>query len=84
MRLPATSLEQGIAREALRLGAAALALALAVPYPLRAQHPAEKGPRVGQAIPPFRAIDQFGRRQSFRTLRGRQGLVLLFFRSADW
>lgn len=38
----------------------------------------------GTAAPPFALEDQFGRRQSNETLKGRNGTVLLFFRSADW
>jgi hypothetical protein len=42
------------------------------------------GPEVGQRIPGFEARDQEGRTQTFETLRGAKGLVLLFVRSADW
>ncbi len=42
------------------------------------------GPAVGSRIPAFEATDQNGRRQTFETLRGPKGLVLLFVRSADW
>lgn len=42
------------------------------------------GPAVGAKIPPFEAADQFGRRQTFESLRGPKGLALLFVRSADW
>jgi hypothetical protein len=42
------------------------------------------GPAVGQRIPKFDAVDQTGRRQNFKTLRGPHGLALLFVRSADW
>lgn len=38
----------------------------------------------GQKIPAFTAQDQFGREQSNETLKGTNGTVLLFFRSADW
>ena len=44
----------------------------------------EKGPRLGEAAPLFQSRDQFGRAQTFATLKGPRGLVLLFFRSADW
>jgi hypothetical protein len=44
----------------------------------------EKGPRIGDALPPFEAQDQFGRTETLASLRGPKGLVLLFFRSADW
>ena len=42
------------------------------------------GPAIGARIPVFAAVDQNGRRQTFETLRGPKGLVLLFVRSADW
>ncbi len=45
---------------------------------------AECGPRVGEVIPPFEAQDQFGRRQTFETIRGPAGALVVFVRSADW
>jgi len=42
------------------------------------------GPSVGQKMPPFTARDQFGREVSSDALKGANGIVLLFFRSADW
>jgi hypothetical protein len=39
---------------------------------------------VGQTAPAFASTDQFGRQQSIETLKGSNGTVLLFFRSADW
>jgi hypothetical protein len=39
---------------------------------------------VGQKAPRFAAHDQFGHEQSNETLKGPNGTVLLFFRSADW
>jgi hypothetical protein len=39
---------------------------------------------VGQKAPDFSVPDQFGHQQSLETLRGKNGTVLLFFRSADW
>lgn len=42
------------------------------------------GLAVGQKAPAFSARDQFGRAQTLETLRGANGTVLLFFRSADW
>jgi hypothetical protein len=45
---------------------------------------ADPGPAVGQPLAPFEAPDQDGRPRSFESLRGPNGLVLLFFRSADW
>jgi len=39
---------------------------------------------IGTRAPAFSLEDQFGHQQSNETLRGRNGTVLLFFRSADW
>jgi len=42
------------------------------------------GLAVGQKAPAFSVRDQFGRVQTLDTLKGKNGIVLLFFRSADW
>jgi len=42
------------------------------------------GLAVGQKAPPFSLRDQFGKTQTLETLKGANGTVLLFFRSADW
>jgi hypothetical protein len=42
------------------------------------------GIAVGQKAPAFSARDQFGHLQTLDTLKGPNGTVLLFFRSADW
>ena len=42
------------------------------------------GLEVGQRAPAFSARDQFGKLQNLDTLKGSNGTVLLFFRSADW
>lgn len=39
---------------------------------------------VGQKAPAFSARDQFGAQQTLDSLKGPNGTVLLFFRSADW
>ena len=39
---------------------------------------------VGEKAPAFSIRDQFGHDQSNETLKGPNGTVLLFFRSADW
>jgi len=46
--------------------------------------PMSIGLAVGQKAPPFAVRDQFGRVETLETLKGRNGTVLLFFRSADW
>jgi hypothetical protein len=40
--------------------------------------------KTGDTIPELAGIDQFGKPQDFNSLEGPNGLVLLFFRSADW
>ncbi len=42
------------------------------------------GLAVGQKAPAFTLRDEFGKTQTLETLRGANGTVLLFFRSADW
>jgi hypothetical protein len=46
--------------------------------------PFDPGPAIGDRLPVLEAVDQEGRPQTFESLRGPKGLVLLFFRSADW
>lgn len=42
------------------------------------------GPAVGAKLPPITAADQSGRARDLASLGGKQGLVLLVTRSADW
>ena len=49
-----------------------------------AQGPMRLGPEPGSRAPEFTLQDQSGRKQSVASLMGRNGLVLVFFRSADW
>jgi len=44
----------------------------------------EIGIAVGQKMPRFVAPDQFGKEISSERLKGPNGTMLLFFRSADW
>ena len=54
-------------------------------YPLPARdHNLQTGPAVEKRVPDFQVIDHRGQKQTFDTLRGRNGLVMLFHRSADW
>lgn len=46
--------------------------------------PPDVGPAVGEAIPRFEASDQAGRLRTFDDLKGPNGLMLLFVRSANW
>jgi hypothetical protein len=62
---------------AIRPPALVLALALAAAGQV-------SGPPVGAKIPAFEGAGQDGRPQTFETIRGPKGAVLVFFRSADW
>jgi peroxiredoxin len=42
------------------------------------------GITVGDKIPSIASVDQFGHPQTFESLRGKHGLLLLFSRSSDW
>lgn len=44
----------------------------------------DPGPRIGEPLPPFQAVDQDGRARDFLSLKGPKGLALLVYRSADW
>ena len=46
--------------------------------------PMSIGLAAGQKAPDFSAHDEFGNVQTLETLKGANGTVLLFFRSADW
>ncbi|MGD0002340.1 MAG: hypothetical protein ABSE21_19765 [Bryobacteraceae bacterium] len=42
------------------------------------------GPATGAKVPEFSLPDQTGQSRAFADLRGPSGLVLVFYRSADW
>ncbi len=42
------------------------------------------GPKVGGRVPDFTLVDQNGRSRTLMSLMGPKGLMLVFFRSADW
>ena len=42
------------------------------------------GPQVGGGAPDFTLVDQNGRSRTLMSLMGPKGLMLVFFRSADW
>ena len=48
------------------------------------QAPVSTGPEIGEKIPAFSAVDQDGKTQTFESLRGPKGLLLLIHRTADW
>ena len=42
------------------------------------------GPQVGAVAPAFAGVDQFGTSRSLASSYGPKGVMLVFFRSADW
>lgn len=42
------------------------------------------GPEMGTRVPAFSLQDQFGQTQTLKSVMGAKGLMLVFFRSADW
>lgn len=42
------------------------------------------GPQVGTAVPGLSLTDQTGRTRTLQSLMGPKGMILVFFRSADW
>jgi len=46
--------------------------------------PENPGPAVGARVPGFELADQTGQSHNLRSLFGPKGLMLVFFRSADW
>ncbi len=54
-------------------------------FAVAAQRPSRPVPlKVGERIPDFQAVDQYGKEHRFRDLTGPKGLVLFFYKSADW
>src|SRR4051812_39547515 len=43
-----------------------------------------QGPSVGERLASFRMTDQHGAVQTFETIRGPKGAMIVFYRSADW
>ena len=42
------------------------------------------GPQMGERVPDFTLTDQQGRPRTLASLMGPKGLMLVFYRSADW
>ena len=42
------------------------------------------GPQVGDRVPDFSLADQSGATRTLQSVAGKNGLMLVFFRSADW
>ena len=55
---------------------------------LQAQDPLPEvtqfGPQVGEVVPDFSLVDQFGETRDLQSLMGPNDLMLVFSRSADW
>jgi hypothetical protein len=64
----------GVTVVVLTLGAEALAQSV----------PESPGPAVGARAPDFQLSDQAGANRSLHSVMGPKGLMLVFFRSADW
>lgn len=45
---------------------------------------ANLGPQIGEQVPNFELPDQFGQMQNLDSIKGPNGTMLLFHRSADW
>ena len=45
---------------------------------------ADLGPQVGEPVPDFEMVDQFGNTHDLESVMGPNGAMLLFHRSADW
>ena len=64
---------------------AALVVAISIIGPAQAMDTLNKGPKVGTTIPhTLDARDQHSKTQSFESLKGQRGLILIFTRSFDW
>jgi hypothetical protein len=62
------------------VAASVIALAL-----VQAQPDVEKiGPQVGERVPDFSLVDQSGTTRTLQSVAGKNGVMLVFFRSADW
>jgi hypothetical protein len=72
------------ARLPLRDNPAVRIAALSSLFVMATTAPFDPGPRVGEPLPAFQAVDQEGRARDFASLMGPQGLALLVHRSADW
>ena len=66
-----------------RVGLGVAVILFASPLLAGAQTPTA-GPERGAVVPEFEAVDQSGESREFKDLTGENGLLLLFFRSADW
>lgn len=75
-----TGILMGMFRRTLFSAVALVLLAI----PAAAQDIDALGPQVGQQVPAFAGVDQFGRTQTLQSVLGPEGAMIVFFRSADW
>lgn len=71
-------------RKKLALPVLAVVAGMLVAAAAVAAEPIATGIQVGTKIPAVQARDQHGDTRNFENLRGPNGLLLLFHRSADW
>ncbi len=57
---------------------------LAAAQPREAVEVASLGPQVGERVPDFSLPDQSGQVHSLDSIMGPNGVMLVFYRSADW
>lgn len=57
---------------------------LAAAPPREAIDVASLGPQIGERVPDFNLPDQSGQVHSLDSIMGPNGVMLVFFRSADW
>jgi len=53
-------------------------------YPIDPELGFSTGPAIGEKVPDFSLLDQFGELRSLKDLLGKNGAVLNLYRSADW
>ena len=63
-----------------------LSVVMSLPDAVHAQYNAKDNAilKIGNEIPSLTGTDQFGKERNFENLTGPNGLVILFYRSADW
>lgn len=83
--LSRASVPRSLVPAAVALAASAwLLVAVAAPASARNADVSKVGPRVGQQVASFTLADQDGRQRTLESLMGSKGVMLVFFRSADW
>jgi hypothetical protein len=61
-----------------------LGAAMAAMLSAQTPSPVGAGPPIGTPAQAFSGVDQFGRERTLASLMGPDGLMLVFYRSADW